>query len=180
MRFKIGEKVLFLRESGEGVVQSYKSDNQVNVLDETGFENVFPENELVEIKGDQSGVIDSTLGVKNESINAGTADHQEDVGAIYKHKEYWEIDLHTHAILDSEKGMSNHQLLSHQLWEFKRFYSKAREKRLRKIVIIHGVGEGVLKSEVRHFLEGKEGIKYYDGDFRKYGKGATTAELYYR
>ena len=50
---------------------------------------------------------------------------------------------------------------------------------LEELTNIHGVGEGVLKSEVRIFLSGKEGLDYYDADFREYGKGATSVDLFY-
>jgi dsDNA-specific endonuclease/ATPase MutS2 len=47
------------------------------------------------------------------------------------------------------------------------------------VILIHGVGEGILKEEVRTFLSKQEGVEYFDADFREYGKGATTAEIRY-
>jgi dsDNA-specific endonuclease/ATPase MutS2 len=44
--------------------------------------------------------------------------------------------------------------------------------------VIHGVGEGVLKNEVRTYLENQSGIEFYDSDFREYGKGATTIDFH--
>ena len=38
---------------------------------------------------------------------------------------------------------------------------------------------GVLRDEVRMFLDKKENIDVYDADFREYGKGATAVELFY-
>ncbi|PWH87124.1 Smr/MutS family protein [Brumimicrobium oceani] len=178
MRFKIGEKVGFLREVGGGIVQSYKNDQIVIVEDETGFEREFMEEDLNSIIGDQSNILSSNFDI-NDVIEE-TVSYSDDLGDITKNKDFWEIDLHTHVLMESERGLSNGQLLSHQLLEFKRFFRKAREKSIRKLVVIHGVGEGVLKSEIRQFLEGKEGIDFYDADFRKYGKGATTVELFYR
>jgi hypothetical protein len=32
---------------------------------------------------------------------------------------------------------------------------------------------------VRLFLDKKDGIEYYDADFREYGKGATAIEIRY-
>lgn len=178
MRFKIGEKVCFLREEGGGIVRSYKNQQIVIVEDETGFDREFLETELAEIIGDQSHIRINDFDV-NDVIDE-TVTYGEDLGDITKNKDFWEIDLHTHVLMDSEKGYSNGQLLSHQLLEFKRFFRKAREKSIRKLVVIHGVGEGVLKSEIRHFLEGKDGLEFYDADFRKYGKGATAIKLFYR
>lgn len=178
MRFKIGEKVCFLKEVGGGIVRSYKNDEIVIVEDETGFDREFLETELAEIVGDQSDVLITDFDI-NDVIDE-TVSYHEEVGDIIKNKDFWEIDLHTHVLMDSERGLSNGQLLSHQLIEFKRFFRKAREKNIHKLVVIHGVGAGVLKSEIRQFLSTKDAIEYYDADFRKYGKGATAIELFYR
>lgn len=178
MRFKIGEKVSFLKEVGGGIVKSYKDDQTVIVEDETGFDHEFLENELAGLYGDQTNAIGADFDIND--VIGETVTYHSDLGDITKNKDYWEIDLHTHVLLDSERGLSNGQLLNHQLLEFKRFFRKAREKHIRKIVVIHGVGEGVLKSEIRYFLDGKEGLEFYDADFRKYGKGATAVELFYR
>ena len=44
----------------------------------------------------------------------------------------------------------------------------------RRIVFIHGVGNGTLKTELRKQLERKyKGINYQDASFREYGYGAT-------
>jgi hypothetical protein len=178
MRFKIGEKVGFLREVGGGIVQSYKNDQIVIVEDETGFDREFLVEDLNSIVGDQSDILSSSFDIKD--VIEETVSYGKDLGDITRNKDFWEIDLHTHVLMESERGLSNGQLLSHQLLEFKRFFRKGREKGVRKLVVIHGVGEGVLKSEIRSFLNGKEGIEVYDADFRKYGKGATTIELFYR
>ena len=64
-----------------------------------------------------------------------------------------------------------------QMRELRTFYQRAKAKRVRKLVIIHGVGQGVLKEEVRSFLDLQEGLEFYDADFREYGKGATAVEI---
>lgn len=178
MHFKTGEKVAFLKEVGVGIFKSFKNESIAIVEDETGFDREFLISELAKIYGDQSDVLGDNFDLKD--IEEETISYNKDVGDVTKKKDYWEIDLHTHAILDSEAGLSNGQLLSYQMLEFKRFFRKGREKNIRKMVVIHGVGEGVLKSEIRHFLEGKEGLNFFDADFRKYGKGATEIELFYR
>ena len=53
----------------------------------------------------------------------------------------------------------------------------AIKKRIPKIVFIHGVGEGVLKSEL-HFLFNNYPVKYYDASYQKYGLGATEVYIY--
>ena len=92
-------------------------------------------------------------------------------------QELWELDLHIEVLVDSHAGMSNSEILERQMRELRVFYNSALQKRIRKLIIIHGVGEGVLKQEVRDFLAGKDGISYFDADFRTYGKGATAVEI---
>jgi hypothetical protein len=178
MLFKIGERVKFLSDTGEGTIRSLDEHYAV-VEDETGFDQQYPYNQLVKIYGDQSNSIqgESLIDIQEKSELSQTKSGEE-VSDVIKRNGYWEIDLHTHAILETEAGMTSGELLNHQLFELKRFYRKARDKNIKKIVIIHGIGKGVLKSEVRHFLEGQENTNYFDADFREYGKGATEVELY--
>jgi len=53
----------------------------------------------------------------------------------------------------------------------------AIRKRIQKVVFIHGVGEGVLKTELE-YLFGRYNVKYYDADYQKYGLGATEVYIY--
>jgi dsDNA-specific endonuclease/ATPase MutS2 len=49
---------------------------------------------------------------------------------------------------------------------------------VKKIVFIHGVGDGVLKNELRRELGRKyPKYPYQDASFREYGFGATMAIL---
>ena len=57
--------------------------------------------------------------------------------------------------------------------------NKIYPKKIKEFVIIHGVGEGVLKSEIHAYLSGKSGVFYEQADFRKYGMGATKVYLKY-
>lgn len=177
MRFSIGETVGFMHEAGGGKVISYKNNFIVIVEDETGFDRSFPENELVKIVGNQENSVTIDPDFLYEvPQNVG----QTTPRGVTKMNDFWEIDLHTHNILDTEMGLSNYQILSRQLYEFKRCFKEAQKKNIHKIVVIHGVGEGVLKTEVRNYLSDREGIEFYDADFRDYGKGATEIRLYYK
>ena len=51
-----------------------------------------------------------------------------------------------------------------------------QRKQIQKVVFIHGVGEGVLKSEL-HFLFKKYSIQSYDASYQKYGQGATEVYI---
>src|SRR5690554_75298 len=179
MHFKVGEKVSFLTETGHGVIKSFKNEEWALVEDETGFDRELPVRELVKIHGDQSQLTLDEFDL-SETIGIHLASGQSAPRGVTKFKDYWEIDLHSHAILDTERGLSNGQILERQLYEFERCYREVIKNKVRKFIAIHGIGAGVLKEKIRFFLEGKEGIEFYDGDIREYGKGATEIRIYYR
>ena len=179
MHFKIGEKVSFLNEVGYGTVKAIITDRQIIIQDETGFERKVTPKELVKIYGDSSEIV---IADAMESIRENVfdkANNQSNSDQIKKNNGKWEIDLHTHQLLDSETGLSPSDLLRHQLAALKSFYREAREKRIKKLIIIHGVGKGVLKHEVRSFLSSQINLDFFDADFREYGKGATEVLLFY-
>ena len=60
----------------------------------------------------------------------------------------------------------------------KRRLEFAMQKRIQKIVFIHGVGEGVLKIELEYLFKRYEGIKFYDANYQKYGQGATEVYIF--
>lgn len=84
-----------------------------------------------------------------------------------------EIDLHIHELLEDTKGMSNAEMIQYQLNYFKKALDEAMVNKVHKLIVIHGVGNGRLKTEVRNILEETEGVKYHDASYAKYGFGAT-------
>ncbi len=90
-----------------------------------------------------------------------------------------EIDLHIGELLDDYSGLSNFEILSIQIAEFKKQMESAiLDKHIRKIVFIHGVGEGTLKFELRKTLDKEYSrYEYQDASFENYGFGATMVLL---
>ncbi|MCX6223023.1 MAG: DUF2027 domain-containing protein [Bacteroidia bacterium] len=89
-----------------------------------------------------------------------------------------EIDLHINQLLDDTRGLSNADMLKLQLDTFRKEMDKAIATGVKKIVFIHGVGDGVLKNELRRELQRKyTKYPYQDASFREYGFGATMAVL---
>jgi dsDNA-specific endonuclease/ATPase MutS2 len=179
MRFKINQHVVFLNEVGGGIVKDYNATTQIyQIEDETGFERPFPENELAELIADQKNIsIDSaSLLNKNEQNQNSKSFVASDY--IQKRNHFWEVDLHTHKIMQSEKGKTASELLNYQLFVLKKTIRAVRDQNVQKLVIIHGEGKGVLRQEVVSYLQGLDGIKeFYDANFHEYGKGATTVEF---
>ena len=83
-----------------------------------------------------------------------------------------EIDLHIEELVDTHAGMSNAEIIQIQLKHLQRAIDKAIAEHCRKLVVIHGVGNGRLKSEVHAILDSLK-LRYHDGSYAKYGFGAT-------
>ena len=88
--------------------------------------------------------------------------------------EILEVDLHIHELLDDTRGLSNTEMLGVQMDKFHQVMKDNINRKKRKIVFIHGVGNGTLKTELRKALDRKYKSHYYqDASFREYGYGAT-------
>lgn len=91
-----------------------------------------------------------------------------------------EVDLHVEKLIDSKKGMSNFEILSLQLATFEKYYDLAVANYQPSLIVIHGVGEGVLKNEIHQRLQHRKEVKNInDGYHPRYGNGATIIYFQY-
>ncbi len=85
-----------------------------------------------------------------------------------------EIDLHINQLLDTTAGMKNGDMLQYQLDTFHRVMKENMGNKGKKIVFIHGKGEGVLRKSIEDALHRQyKTCRYQDASFQKYGFGAT-------
>jgi len=181
MPFKIGQKIVFLEESGKGIIEGISEHGKFSVLDDDGFKRYYVASQLVAVQGeeysideqDASQIADSDNGIINLKSNVAGSERK-------RNRSLPEINLHIEELTDTHIGLSNYEILSRQMMAFKRFYDISISRKQRKIVVIHGIGEGVLRHEVRSFLNGEVGIEYYDADYTEYGQGATAIEIKYK
>ncbi len=177
MMFKVGQKVVFLREQGGGTVLGQDSSHRYIVEDENGFSNTYNATDLGAVHGEDYQIGDDDFDFTQGESTVTKVNHVVRKGQLQQ-RDYWEIDLHIEAITESHAGLTNAEIINKQMNAFKLFLNKARRKGMRKIVVIHGVGMGVLKHEVRTYLDRLDDLKYYDADYGEYGKGATCVELW--
>ncbi|PVX49911.1 Smr domain-containing protein [Balneicella halophila] len=88
-------------------------------------------------------------------------------------RELLEVDLHIHQLLDTTQGMTNAEMLEYQLDTFRKVLDENKKYKGKKIVFIHGVGNGVLKQRIRHELQKQPRYMVQDASFQEYGWGAT-------
>lgn len=89
-----------------------------------------------------------------------------------------EIDLHIEELVDSHSGMTNAQILAIQLERFEKELDYTLENGFKKLIVIHGVGNGKLKQEIISILKTVDDISYYDASYKNYGFGATEIMIY--
>lgn len=175
-KFSIGDRAEVLDEAISGIVQKVDGD-EVTLITDDGFPMHFPADDLVKIEGDISVSNYEVAQIKKEKEIP-----KKRKGPTIKPKERtapkMEVDLHIHQLVKSSKGMSNFDMLNIQLDTAKRQLDFAIRKRIQKVVFIHGVGEGVLKEELRYLFNRYDNVKFYDADYQKYGLGATEVYIY--
>lgn len=97
-----------------------------------------------------------------------------------EHKpKFEEVDLHIEELVDDHRNMENAEIIDIQLARFRTALESAIRHKTRKIVFIHGVGNGKLKMEIRRLLdkEYRSKARYQDASFKEYGYGATMVLL---
>ena len=88
------------------------------------------------------------------------------------------IDLHAEKLLDNTGGMSSADILNYQLDHFRRIMKEHRHEKGKKIIFIHGKGEGVLRHAIIHELVYRyRPCTYQDASFQEYGYGATQVTI---
>jgi dsDNA-specific endonuclease/ATPase MutS2 len=66
-----------------------------------------------------------------------------------------------------------------QLSEFDKWYDLAVAHKLPSFIVIHGVGEGVLRDELHSILKTKREVKYFINQYdARFGYGAT--EIFFK
>lgn len=89
-----------------------------------------------------------------------------------------EIDLHIEELIDSYSGLTNSQILAIQLENFEKELQYCLSNGIKKLVVIHGVGNGKLKQEIISILKTVDDITYYDASYKDYGFGATEVRIH--
>lgn len=173
--FNIGDKVEILDEVIRGKV--IKIDGAtITVETEDGFPMQFMRTQLIK-SGNAIEVSNyEAFQVKKEK-EAPRMKKVKSLGTKERNVPKMEVDLHIHQLTTSTRGMTNFDMLNLQVDTAKRQLEFAISKRIQKVVFIHGVGEGVLKEELKYLFK-KYPVDYYDADYQKYGLGATEVYIY--
>ncbi len=177
MKFKQGDIVSFSNQAGEGIITGIVNDKLVRVDMGDGFETPVLIKELIKISPEN---IKSFQGELGKSFPFPHKEESRDVQfgrpcvPVKKKKSLpEEFDLHIEELIDDHTGMTNAEIVTIQLNYFRKCLDEAIFTNKRKIIFIHGVGKGTLKSEMIKILKTYENITFYDASYARYGFGAT-------
>lgn len=181
MSFKKGDKVIFVNDTGRGKVIDVFSDGTLLVEDENGFDYKVKGTEVMKEAGNLNKVIDQIdeydvlVAANKEAPRKSKLEEQIQHSEPYSKysPDVLEVDLHIENLVDYPKKLENGQIVEIQLKVFERMLEKAIEQRKRKAIFIHGVGQGVLRSEIRRILEYYPNVIVQDASYKEYGYGAT-------
>ena len=174
-KFQIGDHVAFINDTTKGVITSI-SDDVIKIKCQNDFEIRCTEKEIIKI-----GDMDTYLG--DYTHNAFLKKNRSERIRISNKKSSkknkiipMEVDLHINQLVENTTEMTNYEMLNLQINTAKRKLEYAINNNIQKVVFIHGIGEGVLKSEL-HFLLKKYPVQSYDASYQKYGFGATEVHI---
>ncbi len=90
-----------------------------------------------------------------------------------------EIDLHVESLLDDTTGMDAKAILDYQLKVVRKTMEAHRKEKGRRIVFIHGKGDGVLRNALIKQLKTQyRNCTHQDASFQEYGFGATMVTVH--
>lgn len=186
-KLKQGDRVSFVDDVGGGLVLRPGRPGHMVVRTDDGFELELPEKRLVHaperMRAAHLRLSDHQLGMvrandemrerrrRKAALRPGKTPKKQEDNSVA------EVDLHLHEILENEGRMSDGEKLEFQVRYFERALESAIRDGKRKLIVIHGVGEGVLREEVRKMLQYYDGVQFHDADMRRYGSGATEVVI---
>lgn len=182
-KFQIGDHVAFVDEVGGGTVIEILGATHVKLRTYDGFEidravkglvhdMRGKEHVLYKVTEHQAGMVAANdlleeKRKRNVVARPGKTPKKPEDNSVA------EVDLHLHELIDDERQLSDAEKLSYQLSFFERRLNAAIRDGKKKLIVIHGVGEGILREEVRKMLQYYDNVQFHDADMRKYGVGAT-------
>lgn len=142
----------------------------------------FRENDFFDEPAFLISVIQAEKNLENLKLQKIKDDNEELKNApklVNKKSELVEYDLHISELVDDYKNLTPTEMLNIQLNHFrKKLEEYIITPHIKKVVFIHGVGNGTLKLEIRKILANEYShYDYQDASYKDYGFGATMVIL---
>lgn len=170
--FQKGDKASILDEQGIVTVVEVLTSNSCLIEDEFGFERTVSIKDLVKYEPHKF----KKLVVSKHIVKEEKALRVKSTFPKKKHVPV--VDLHMENLVERHNHMTNHEIVLFQLEFFNKKLEGFMRNKVKEFIVVHGIGKGKLKEEVRHILHGYINIEYMDDHFNGYGVGATRVFIH--
>ena len=146
--FKIGDKVKFLKSNDFGTIVNIISERKIQVEDSSLFLTVVNVKDIVKFDDHTDtvqaygDVMFSKESKENTSVKKMSRQNLNEV----------KIDLHIENLSNDFLAMTNFEIVQVQVKKCEDALINAINSNAQKLIIVHGIGEGVLKKEVHNLL----------------------------
>lgn len=167
MDYSVGDKVCFSDREGFGWVQSFCGASVVVCIQEVDI--TVPRSVLIKSCEDEEMLLsDSSFDRKSPS----------DARVATPRNVFREVDLHYDQLPTSYRFDESKSILERQIAYARSVISQAISDDVRTLVLIHGVGEDILRREIRLLLECYgSGLRFEPACDKRYGRGATLVRF---
>ena len=163
---KIGDKVSVVDEDLSGVVTSVKG-NIVVFKDEYGFTHQYKEEKLV-----------PKISDFYENIKVVKKAEPKKMISKKHHKNLLVLDLHFENLVKNPNDYDSFERLFIQKEKLLEVISFCRKNHLKRLEIVHGIGDGTLQRMVFDVLESQTNLDFYNKEILHHQSGAVMVEFH--
>lgn len=174
---KLGDKVYILDANFSGHITKIDG-SQINIKTEDGFEMMFDISELIKVDDELfNSYLISKMNYKEIQFQNIDEKKKNKFKINKQRKDTTVVDLHIDKIISFQKNLKKYEILSFQLKIAKKNLDLAILNGAKRIIFIHGVGQGILKLELEKILRLYKNLEFYPANFKEYGYGATEVNI---
>ena len=156
-KFEIGDKVKFIRSNDYGIIQSVISEKKVQVEDSSKFLSIVNVDEIIPFDKSTNSV--SSYG--DLTSNKEKNNNAKNLKKVISNLNVVKLDLHIENLSADYHMMTNFDIIQIQIKKCEDLIMKSLNSNVHKLIIVHGIGEGVLKKEV-HDLLNRYQLRYFE------------------
>ena len=155
--FKIGDKVKFIKSNDFGTVKNVISERKLEIEDSSGFLSIVNKSDVIHFNKSTNSVSSyGDLNCTKDHLSTG-----EKKIKVKSNLNVMKLDLHIENIISDYHLMTNTEIINLQVKKCEDVLLKSINSNIHKLVIIHGIGEGVLKKEVHSLLKRYQ-LRYFE------------------
>ena len=162
---KIGDKVSVIDEDLDGIVTSVQG-NLIHFEDEFGFVHQYPKEKLVE----RNASLYENLKVEKKF------EYQKPVSKKHN-RNHLVLDLHFEKLVENPLDYESFERLFIQKEKLMETLEFCRKNHLKKLEIVHGIGDGILQKLVLDTLESQTGLHFYNKEILHHQSGSVMVNF---